>query len=69
MAYRCHRPETLAVTHRQASFAVVLPGKMADHRWKAFKKEMQGKSNDNDPRQNKEEIVVQRLSADVSGKA
>ena len=59
MAYRCHRPDTLAVTHRRASFAVVLPGKMADHRWKAFKKEMkvkrQGKSNENDPRQNKED--------------
>ena len=46
---------------------------MADHRWKAFKKKMkvkrQGKSTDNDPRQNKEEIVVQRLNADVTGEA
>ena len=66
-AYRCHRPESLAVVHF----------KMADKEdtWNKFKNAMKQKrtgkkqGTTNDPRQNKEEIVVQRLSADVTGKA
>jgi len=49
---------------------------MADKadKWKKFKNAMKEKRTEkqgkpNDPRRNKEEIVVQRLSADVTGKA
>jgi len=49
---------------------------MADKadKWKKFKNAMKEKrtgrqGKPNDPRRNKEEIVVQRLSADVTGKA
>jgi len=43
-------------------------------KWKKFKSTMKEKrtgkqGKPNDPRRNKEEIVVQRLSADVTGKA
>ena len=58
MAYRYHRPESLMVVGK----------------WKKFKNAMKEKrtgkqGKPNDPTGNKEEIVVQRLSADVTGKA
>ena len=66
MAYHCHRPESLAVAGKQIWWIKQTNGKSLKKEWK--RKEPENRANQSNPRRNKEEIVVQRLSADVTGK-